>query len=63
MWMTWRQAWSDSLYGTGGFYRTNEPAAHFRTSVHASPQFTRAILRLVRRRGLVGRHGLRRRVR
>src|SRR5687767_7625697 len=39
----------DALYGGGGFFVTDAPAAHFRTSVHASPLFAAAILRLVSR--------------
>ncbi|GAA4460729.1 SAM-dependent methyltransferase [Phytohabitans houttuyneae] len=39
----------DALYGGGGFFVTGAPAAHFRTSVHASPLFASAILRLVSR--------------
>lgn len=38
-----------ALYGQHGFYRTRGgPAAHFRTSVHASPLFAAAIIRLLR---------------
>lgn len=38
-----------ALYGPHGFYRTRGgPAAHFRTSVHASPLFATAIVRLLR---------------
>lgn len=38
---------ADALYGPGGFYRRPEgPAGHFRTSVHASPLFTTAVLAL-----------------
>ncbi len=51
MWMTWRDAWSAALYGPDGFYRSQLPADHFRTSVHASPLFCRAILQLVNRTG------------
>ena len=54
-WRTWRVAMSESLYGPGGFYRAEGgpgPAGHFRTSVHASPLFAEALLRLVRRCGL-----------
>ncbi|TNY35313.1 hypothetical protein EIO00_19320 [Thermomonospora catenispora] len=37
-----------ALYGEGGFYRRGErPAAHFRTSVHASPRFAEAVARLL----------------
>jgi SAM-dependent MidA family methyltransferase len=44
----WRAAWTSALYGPGGFYARGEaPAAHFRTSVHASPLFARAVLALV----------------
>jgi len=45
---TFREAWQEALYGPGGFYRVERPAAHFRTSVHASPLFARAIARLAR---------------
>ena len=49
----WRAAWTEALYGTRGFYRAGAgPAAHFRTSVHASPLFADAVLRLVREAGL-----------
>jgi SAM-dependent MidA family methyltransferase len=37
----------ESLYGPGGFFVTDAPAAHFRTSVHASPLFAGALLRLL----------------
>lgn len=37
-----------ALYGPDGFYRARGgPAAHFRTSVHASPLFAGAVLRLL----------------
>jgi SAM-dependent MidA family methyltransferase len=50
--MTWREATQAALYGPGGFYRRPEgPAGHFRTSVHASPLFAGAILRLARASG------------
>jgi SAM-dependent MidA family methyltransferase len=49
----WREATEQALYGDGGFYRrTGGPAAHFRTSVHASPLFAEALLRLARTTGL-----------
>ena len=58
-WRTWRTAMSEALYGPGGFYRAGGavgagagPAGHFRTSVHASPLFAGAVLRLARRCGL-----------
>src|SRR5689334_25401795 len=39
------------LYGPGGFFvRTDQgPGDHFRTSVHASPLFAGALLRLIER--------------
>lgn len=44
----WRVAAEAALYGPGGFYRRPEgPAGHFRTSVHASPLFARAVARLL----------------
>jgi SAM-dependent MidA family methyltransferase len=45
---TFRTAWGEALYGRDGFYRRQRPAAHFRTSVHASPLFATAIARLAR---------------
>ncbi|GAA2758752.1 SAM-dependent methyltransferase [Actinopolymorpha rutila] len=36
------------MYGAEGFFRTQAPAAHFRTSVHVSPAFAAALLRLAR---------------
>ena len=49
MWTTWRAATQDALYGQAGFYARGErPAAHFRTSVHASPRYAGAILALLR---------------
>lgn len=49
-WATWRVATERALYGDGGFYRRTDgaPAAHFRTSVHASPLFAEAVLALAR---------------
>ncbi|MEY9847614.1 SAM-dependent MidA family methyltransferase [Streptacidiphilus sp. BW17] len=49
----WRQATEAALYGPDGFFvrpdteQPGGPAAHFRTSVHASPLLARAVLRLV----------------
>jgi SAM-dependent MidA family methyltransferase len=40
---------SDALYGPGGFYRRENPADHFRTSVAAAPPFADAIVELVSR--------------
>ncbi|NGO77473.1 hypothetical protein G6045_17655 [Streptomyces sp. YC504] len=38
------------MYGPGGFYlRTEGPAGHFRTSVHASPLYARAVAALLTR--------------
>ena len=48
----WKAAWDDALYGAGGFFRRESPAAHFRTSVHTSPLFAQALVRLVREAGL-----------
>ena len=49
---TWKQAWDAALYGPEGFFRREAPAAHFRTSVHASSQFARALVRMTRDAGL-----------
>lgn len=39
----------EALYGQGGFYARGErPAAHFRTSVHASPRYAAAVLAMLR---------------
>jgi SAM-dependent MidA family methyltransferase len=46
--MRLRQAWDSALYGPDGFYRRERPAAHFRTSVHASPLFASALAELAR---------------
>ncbi|WP_306303144.1 SAM-dependent methyltransferase [Actinomadura formosensis] len=47
-WLTWRTAMERALYGEDGFYRRGErPAEHFRTSVHASPRFAAAVVRLL----------------
>ncbi|MEU8406982.1 SAM-dependent methyltransferase [Micromonospora sp. NPDC048842] len=44
----WRDAMSRALYGPGGFFVAHTgPADHFRTSVHASPAFAAALLRLI----------------
>ena len=43
---TWREAMDDALYGHGGFFRREQPADHFRTSVHASDLFAGAVGRL-----------------
>jgi len=44
---TWSDAIAAALYGPGGFYRTNSPDAHFRTSVSASPLLAESIVPLV----------------
>jgi SAM-dependent MidA family methyltransferase len=47
--LPWSAAMESALYGPHGFYRTRGgPAAHFRTSVHASPLFATAIVQLLR---------------
>lgn len=44
----WRAATEAALYGPDGFYRRSQgPAGHFRTSVHASPLFAEAVARLL----------------
>ncbi|WP_433459553.1 SAM-dependent methyltransferase [Micromonospora sp. CA-248212] len=44
----WRDAMSQALYGPDGFFVAGTgPADHFRTSVHASPAFATALLRLL----------------
>ncbi|GAA4906916.1 SAM-dependent methyltransferase [Streptomyces coeruleoprunus] len=49
-WRGWREATEAALYGPGGFYlRSEGPAGHFRTSVHASPLFAAAVARLLER--------------
>lgn len=48
-WLRWSDAMEAALYGPGGFFRRADgPAAHFRTSVHASPLFARAMVELLR---------------
>jgi len=49
---TWKRAWDTALYGRDGFFRREAPAAHFRTSVHASPLFARALVSLAHEEGL-----------
>ena len=48
----WKNAWDAALYGPEGFFRRESPAAHFRTSVHASPLFAAALVEHVHRAGL-----------
>ncbi|MGW0711124.1 SAM-dependent methyltransferase [Streptomyces sp. NPDC002643] len=46
----WLAAAEEALYGVHGFYRRSEgPAGHFRTSVHASSLFAGAVARLLSR--------------
>ncbi|SCE84863.1 SAM-dependent methyltransferase [Micromonospora chokoriensis] len=46
--IAWRDAMSQALYGPDGFFVAGTgPADHFRTSVHASPAFAGALLRLI----------------
>ncbi|PWU43699.1 hypothetical protein DLE60_09940 [Micromonospora globispora] len=46
--LPWRVAMERALYGPGGFFVSGAgPAAHFRTSVHASPLFASALFRLL----------------
>ncbi|MCT9929758.1 SAM-dependent methyltransferase [Planotetraspora sp. A-T 1434] len=47
MWVTWRAAIREALYGESGFYLRERPDRHFRTSVHASAAFASAVLRLL----------------
>ncbi|MDB1086655.1 SAM-dependent methyltransferase [Streptomyces sp. ACA25] len=46
---TWRAAAERALYGPGGFFVRESPAAHFRTAVHVSPLFAEAVARLLLR--------------
>ncbi|MDT0321475.1 SAM-dependent methyltransferase [Streptomyces millisiae] len=45
----WRAASERALYGPGGFFVREAPAAHFRTAVHASPLFAGAVAELLLR--------------
>jgi SAM-dependent MidA family methyltransferase len=49
--ISWRAAMASALYGPDGFFvrAPDGPAGHFRTSVHASPLFAGALLRLIER--------------
>jgi SAM-dependent MidA family methyltransferase len=44
--MRFREAMEQALYGPAGFFRTGQPAEHFRTSAH-SPLFADAVARLI----------------
>ncbi|MBB1253719.1 SAM-dependent methyltransferase [Streptomyces sp. OF3] len=48
-WNGWRAATERALYGPDGFFVREAPAAHFRTSVHASPRYAAAVAELLRR--------------
>src|SRR5207248_5218126 len=49
VWMSWRRAMREALYGPAGFYTRGEPPGrHFRTSVQASPHYAGALLALLR---------------
>jgi len=48
-WLPWRAAMERALYGPGGFFVRHAPAEHFRTSVHASPLYARAVAALLQR--------------
>lgn len=50
--VSWREAWTEALYGPDGFFVTARPAQHFRTAVTASEVFAAAIARLARDEGL-----------
>lgn len=47
--MPWRDAMDRALYGPAGFFVRERPAAHFRTSVHASALFAGAVAELLTR--------------
>jgi len=50
--VTWCEAWQRALYGPDGFYRGEQPAQHFRTSVYSGPAFPHAVLALLRQHDL-----------
>lgn len=43
----WREATEEALYGPRGFFVNETPAAHFRTSVHASARYAAAVAELL----------------
>lgn len=45
----WRAATEEALYGPDGFFVREAPAAHFRTSVHASARYAVAVAELLSR--------------
>ena len=48
-WLPWAAAMERALYGSGGFFVRERPAAHFRTSAHVSPRFAGAVAELLLR--------------
>ncbi|UGY92221.1 SAM-dependent methyltransferase [Streptomyces gobiensis] len=46
-WSGWQAAMEQALYGPEGFFVREAPSAHFRTSVHASPQYATAVAALL----------------
>lgn len=48
-WLPWQAAMKRALYGPGGFFVRERPAAHFRTSVHVSPLYAGAVAALLLR--------------
>lgn len=48
MWLSWRAATERALYAEGGFYRSELPAARFRSSYHSSPLYAEALATLVK---------------
>jgi SAM-dependent MidA family methyltransferase len=48
-WLPWRAAMERALYGPDGFFVRERPGAHFRTSVHASALYGRAVAALLLR--------------
>jgi SAM-dependent MidA family methyltransferase len=49
---TFERAWHEALYGEHGFYRHNDPADHFHTSVAAGELLAGALLELARTAGV-----------
>ncbi len=44
---TWSEAMEAALYGPNGFYRTNSPDQHFRTSANAGPLLAESLVALM----------------
>lgn len=55
-WLPWDLAWQEALYGAGGFYRSDAPAAHFATPAQGVPGggelLAEALVALARRHDL-----------